>query len=102
MRIERHTIPTMSLRQLADKYDLTMEVMERNKSLRGYGLPRFHASFRKIEEKDGLILRSPAGNGETEDEAITDYARKISGSFLVYDAMGGGRIDIGYVNIEEE
>ena len=101
MEIERHTIPTMSLQELAYKYGLKLVVRERNRSLRESGLPRFYVHLHKVEEKEGIMLRSTSGNGETEQDAILDYCENISGSFLVYDAMGQNRIEIGHVYIEE-
>lgn len=102
MKIEREFAPTMTLDELAEKYDLVMVVRERCNSLRPLGLPRYYASFKMVEVKIGGMLGSPCGSGETEEEAISNYGLRISGCFLVKNAYGDDRIDIGVVNIVEE
>lgn len=48
---------------------------------------RFSAHFEYCEVKDGSILRSEYGHGDTPTEAINDYKNKIVGKALVFSAM---------------
>ena len=103
MKIERQVLETMTLEEFADKYGLVMEVRDRDPRLIAYSLigpaGRFYASFKRVEEKDGYMLRSSHGNGHTEEEAIANYVNKITGKDLVLGAHSGNRIDISATHI---
>lgn len=45
----------------------------------------------EIKEDGGLL--SLQGNGKTWEEAVSDYARQISGKRLVFDAYGKDRAE---------
>lgn len=92
MKIERRLVPEMTIEDFADREDLTLEIHERSQAY-CRGLPRFIASFQGVELKEGF-LSSSYGNGETEAEAIADYAAKISERFLVIDAYGPNRREL--------
>lgn len=81
----------MTIGQFADKHGLTMIVRERARFICPDDRGRWIASFDKVESKDGCVLTGEYGNGATPDEAISDYARKITGKLLVYDACGENR-----------
>ena len=52
---------------------------------------RFSACFENSEIKEGNILSSVYGNGNSPESAILDYIPKISGKKLVFDAYGSCR-----------
>ncbi len=57
---------------------------------------RFAASFAHCETKetkDSGVLCSNFGDGNTPTRAINNYAAKISGSILVFDAMTDDRAE---------
>jgi len=69
-------------------HDLTMRVRERAE------LPKFSASFRGVDVQiDGRSLEEH-GNGETPEEAIADYAKKISFKTIIVDAHYDSRKEI--------
>ncbi len=89
MEIERNLIDRVSIEQFAEKNDLVMVVDERGINIRTasqYQFFRFYASFKCVEVKSGGILFGEHGDGDTEEEAIYDYARRISGELIVVDA----------------
>ena len=92
MKIERELVPRMMLAQFADQYGLIMEIHERETE---YGRhERYFCYFKRAEVKDGSILCSTAGDGDTEDEAMADYARNVSCKLLVINAYGKDRREI--------
>ena len=54
----------------------------------------FYCSFVNAEYKDGVVLVSSSGRGETEEEAIKNYAKEISRKLLVIDAYTSSRREI--------
>ena len=89
MKTKRYKSSDMTLEAFADKHGLVMEV--RDRGLGRGNLPRYYASFRDVEGKDGCILSSITGNGDTEGAAIADYARNLSGQLCVYKSHSGER-----------
>ena len=71
--------PVMTVEGFADKHGLVMRIREYTERK-----PPFCASFKCCEVKEGSVLGSEYGEGETPEEAIKDYAKKISGRHLVY------------------
>lgn len=47
----------------------------------------FYASFDYMDVKEGSILESIYGNGNTPEEAMRDYYKQIVGNTLVFHAM---------------
>jgi len=97
MKIERfrnrHPLSqAVTLEEFADRHGLVMEVRERVGCSRDF--PRFYASFHRAEVKEGGLLVSFAGNGDSEEEAIREYARRLDGKLLVLDATSPARRDI--------
>lgn len=86
--IERIGGGRMTLEDFAERHGLRMIVGERS---RRSGFPAYYASFERIEIKDGSILRGVSGDGETPEEAIADYAKKIAGERLVFGAYTDAR-----------
>ncbi len=86
--IERRGGGTMSLEQFADAHNLTMKVHERSIVS---GLPRYTASFEGVEVMENGILTSSYGNGSSPEEAIADYAERISGRRLAHNAYRSDR-----------
>lgn len=88
MKIEFDKIQEMTIEEFAEKHDLTMVIKERN------GYCPFCASFKNAEIKEGPILMSESGYGDSTDKAIREYAKKISLKNLVIDAYGQYRKEI--------
>lgn len=98
MKIERLAVNRMTLSDFADEHGLTMEIGERTKtdlhpSIR-LDTNRFYASFKDIEVKGDHVLIGAHGNGATEDSAMADYAKQISGKCLVMYAYQKERREI--------
>ncbi len=91
MLIERIPVNRMLLQDFADQHGLVMEIGERTRtdlhpSIR-FESNRFYASFKGVETKEGAFLCGTHGDGGTEEEAISDYAKHISGKLLVLGAF---------------
>ena len=56
--------------------------------------PKFHASFPKVEVKDGGCLTSTFGRGSTPREARKDYAKELCGQRVVRGAYTKNRLEI--------
>lgn len=82
MKIEKYLLLESTIEKFADKFNLIMEVHERNK----HGADRYYAHFKdcNIEDKDMLI--GAFGSGSTPEEAINNYARRISLQNIVINA----------------
>ena len=85
MKIKTYFIARQTLEEFTAQHHLAMLVYER-KDDRPEGLARYYCSLEHIEIKDDSVLISPSGNGNTVEEAIEDYCRRISGKRLVYRA----------------
>ena len=96
MKIKRYKLEKMSIEKFAEKHNLIMEVHERdNKNLPFTCFGRFYAHFSNAEIKHGTCMLIGAfGNGNTEKEAIEDYAKEISNQILIIDAMKHTRKEI--------
>ena len=92
MKIVYDVIQTMTLEVFADKHNFVMEIRERHQSV-GSSL-RYIASFKHVEVGGNGFLRSAYGNGGTPEEAMRDYATKISEQFLVYKAYQKSRKEV--------
>lgn len=95
MEIKIFEIERKTIEGFADSYNLVMEVRERHlRPSSPAGLKRYYARFEKSEIKEGCILSSTCGNGDTYEEAINNYAKEISGNLLVINATGTLRREI--------
>lgn len=74
MKIETNYIEEMTIEEFAEKYDLTMEICEREITT----LPRFYASFKGAWVSDGNFRTGAYGDGNTPEQAIKNYAIRIS------------------------
>ena len=83
----------MTIEELADQHNLTMIVTERE-LYRECSVHRWYAYFEDAETKDGPMLIDTYGDGGTPEEAIADYARRISGKLLVINAHQKSRREI--------
>ena len=78
MKITRKLIPEMTLEEFADKHGLELEVCERRRDRLPHA-GRFYAMFARAEVMDPPgFLSGVSGDGDTEEEAIRDYAERIS------------------------
>lgn len=89
---------SMTLDAFAELHGLTMRVVERSLS-DAPDLPRFCATFARVERKGNGVLISDSGNGATIEEAVRDYAARIAGRRLVFDAYGPCRKEFTAPNI---
>lgn len=97
MKIVMHEKERCSLEAFADKHGLTMEIHERTPMDMGSRWTpncRYYASFEDCEVKDGSVLCGAFGDGATPDEAMAEYAARISGQRLVFNAMSRERREI--------
>lgn len=87
MKIKLISNPThpVSLETFADKHGLEIACRAREVFLKGHR--DWSASFDWVEVKDGILLRSEYGVGNTPHEAICDYAKLISNKPLIFHAM---------------
>ena len=95
MEIQTHTVKRQTIEEFADEHGLVMEVRERGRRLaEDMGLRRYYASFIGVDENGNGVLIGGFGNGDTPDEAIADYAARISELPLVVDAWKDSRREI--------
>lgn len=87
MNVNFKKIPTSTIQEFAEKHGLTMRIIERD----FIDLPKYCAYLEELEIKDGCILTSVAGNGNTPEEAMQDYGSKISRQYIVINAMLSSR-----------
>ena len=91
MLIDRKPANRQTLEAFADQNGLTMEVAERTRTdlarCFDYSKMRFYAAFKGVDVSEGCMLSNSHGNGGTEDDALRDYARQISGKKLVIGAF---------------
>lgn len=93
MKIKRDMVERCTIEEFADRHGLVMEVHERN-PIQFPFLPRFFAYFSHAEIAERGCLVGTFGNGQTELDAIDDYARAISGKILAIDAYSKDRRNI--------
>lgn len=93
MKVELHLIEETSIEQFADNHGLVMVVRERPNDRRA-GLCRFYAQFKGAEIKEDCFLVGMFGDGNTPEDAIYDYSKRISRKLLVVDAMANSRREI--------
>lgn len=89
-------VKTMSLETFGTIYNLTLTIGWRGTwagTVRPHSGPPFYASFEYVDVKDDGILSSVFGEGATEHEAVVNYANKIQGQPLVYNAYGDARTE---------
>ena len=99
MQINIHELDRCGIDSFADRHGLVMELHERKVDVNG-SFPwitanhRWYAHFNHTETKEGPCLVSTHGNGPTQQAAIVDYARQISGKLLVINAFSSDRKEI--------
>lgn len=93
MKIDRKDVPSMTIEQFADSYNLTMKVCERRVPIDHPS--RYYAHFESCEvmSDDGFIF-DEFGNGVTAEKAIADYADRIQLKSIVIDAYTPERREI--------
>lgn len=60
---------------------------------------KYYAHIKNLEVKDGYILSGAFGNGETVEEALSNYAEEISEKLVVLDAYKDSRKVIQFPKI---
>lgn len=97
MQIEKREVGggIKALHTFADEHELVMELTERPKA---YGLSRWCARFKQVEIKGDGVLIGAHGDGDTQEAAIADYARRIEGHVLVFRAFHPERKEIQVPN----
>lgn len=108
MKVEYNFIEMSTLEEFAKKHYLTLVVTERTKkeidfcaSIHGGYGHRFYVEFKHGDIKKGIMLHSTFGNGNTIEDAVNDYAKKISGEILVIDALTENRREIRVPQLSE-
>ncbi len=85
-------IPQCSIEQFAERHDLEMEINERPTAI---GDPsRYYANFKGASTKGNHVLISDFGNGATPEQAIAEYAARISLKTLVFGEYSKDRTEI--------
>lgn len=88
MKVIIKQLAKCTIEDFADAHDLTMIVTERN--VRGISSDKkYYSHFDGAEDKEDFsspTLESSYGNGSSPDEAIKNYAYKISGRVLIFNA----------------
>jgi hypothetical protein len=92
MKIVFNGLPRTSLNEFAEANDLTLVVREREPEFWSRG--RYFAEFDGSEIKNDGCLATMSGNGETISLAIHDYARRLGGKTLVFNAYRSTRREI--------
>lgn len=92
MEIKRQFIKQGTLEEFADFYGFTITVKERRLPI-GHSR-RFYAYFEHCDILSGVLIIGAFGDGATEEEAISKYAKNISLKRIVYDAYGENRKEI--------
>lgn len=86
MKIIKFKKAAMEILDFEKQYNLELTVYERDPEAKD--LPRYYAHFDSADTKVGkCCLLGEHGDGNTPEEAIKDYCRKISNKTLVIDAM---------------
>ena len=88
MEITVEKVERTTIEKFAQSHNLKMKITERNYNLRKQGLSRWYASFKDCDVKGDGVLIGIFGNGETQEEAIKDYAKKINLQTLVVQKKG--------------
>jgi len=76
MRTILNAIHSRAVQDFAEEHDLTMVINERPPDL-GVGA-RYYAEFDATEVSYGHFLTSTYGNGNTPEQAVTNYCHKLS------------------------
>ena len=84
MKTVREFLPCMTIEQFAEENDLVMEVKER--SVNRDSSMRYYASFQYccIRSESNFSFTYADGNGNTPEEAIMDYIKKIEVKTLFF------------------
>lgn len=61
---------------------------------------KIRVNFKNCEVKDGYFLRGEYGEGNTFYEACEDYARKINGKKLVFNAYSDARKEATFFSVD--
>ena len=88
MKIKKFLLERMTIEEFGEKNDLVMEIHERYVGRPVLKLDRFYARFSHLDLFDGVFIIGTFGNGNTPEEAIKDYARKLSGQRVLMNAFG--------------
>jgi len=94
MKIEKHLIPESTLEKFADEHGLILQMYERSKIGYYEKLPRWYCSFAGVEILGDGVLIGASGNGETEQEAMIDYASQLTMQTIVINSYRKDRIEI--------
>jgi hypothetical protein len=83
-----------TLTTFADAHGLSLEIIE------SFGCPSFYAHLRcvatqdAVDKRDGIMIGILEGTGRTEDQAVKDLIKEMSGAHLVINSCGLERKDI--------
>jgi hypothetical protein len=83
----------MTLYEFADIVMKDLEISRSYGCVEAEARGRFFASFANCEVKEPGVLVSIYGRRPTPEKALTDYARRIAGQTLVFDAYTNCRAE---------
>ncbi len=93
-RIKDIEIKDIEILDFEKELSLELVINERNGANTQYTGKKYYCSFEDIEVKDGIMLVSAFGNGNTIDESIKAYCKRIGNKFLVQGSHTKNRIEI--------
>jgi len=101
VKIDRKDVPSMTIEQFADSYNLTMKVRERR--VPADHPSRYYAHFESCEvmSDDGFLF-DDFGNGMTAEEAISVYADRIQLKRIVIGAYTPERREVDVPRLVKE
>ena len=85
---------TKDILEFARENNLYLVVNERDAEMEAHTRCRYYVSFDRAEIKEGSILISTSGNGNTVYMAVTDYCNRISKTILIIGAYTDNRREI--------
>ena len=94
MKVKRYLIPEVKIQDFAEEHNLVLEVHERRNPIVRRNAGKYYCHFQNAEVLDDPVLIGEYGNGKTEEQALANYAERISYQTLVIDACGKKRREI--------
>ena len=93
----------LNLIETKEILDLEQEIgyeLEVNERLIHLGLPQFYVHFKQGESMEGGCLVFHSGNGNTVDEALSDYCKQISCRRMAFGAYTPDRKEIQFPKLK--
>lgn len=78
MKIVTKLLSFEEFEKFADRNGLTLEIVEREPGCMLNPTERFYAKFQNVGVADGNLTRGAFGNGVNPQQAVAEYAKRIS------------------------